>query len=448
MSSVTIDYDKLNSISKNANNAASRMNDYINDLTNKVTSKYSSITGGSSSKTQNSAYYVNQKISQLRAKKENYKSFANAVSKFSSEAQEIDKDVARKIKASKDQFIKKHDYIKTDVWTDIRNWFIDLKNSCPLFNAIGQMIEDTITGMKNLFADLKHWYKCGGGKELVGVILAVAGAVAAVVIAICACVPPICGIVAICAAIGAVIAAVNAIVNVVTSIKAKKAKDNGDPAWAKIYGDQDTAQDVLRQTNFGDGTLNRLSYGAATTIDVVQTVCDVVAIYDGVKNIKNVYKEIKISAQKGKVSFGTRFKQYLFNSDSYLKDSKGNPMKWRDILQKRGKIRTLRGYGVTKAISINQYNKSLTTAQKIAAKVTKYAKYGSNVVKYTQKAFDYTLGGEGSWNKVGKDAHKAISKKFKIPDLASKLYDLKNSTTKSFKTNYKSLTGLNGLAGG
>lgn len=183
MSSVTIDYDKLNSISKNANNAASRMNDYINDLTNKVTSKYSSITGGSSSKTQNSAYYVNQKISQLRAKKENYKSFANAVSKFSSEAQEIDKDVARKIKASKDQFIKKHDYIKTDVWTDIRNWFIDLKNSCPLFNAIGQMIEDTITGMKNLFADLKHWYKCGGGKELVGVILAVAGAVAAVVIA-------------------------------------------------------------------------------------------------------------------------------------------------------------------------------------------------------------------------------------------------------------------------
>lgn len=68
-------------------------------------------------------------------------------------------------------------------------------------------------------------------------------------------------------------------------ILSKQAKDNGDPAWAKIYGDQDTAQDVLRQTNLGDGTLNRLSYGAATTIDVVQIVCDIVAIYDGIKRL-------------------------------------------------------------------------------------------------------------------------------------------------------------------
>ena len=447
MSSVTIDYDKLNTISKNATSAASRMNDYINDLSKKVISKYSSISGGSSSKTQNSEYYVNQKISQLRTKKEQYKTFASAVSSLSTKAQEIDKDVARKIKASKDQFINKHDYISTDWWTDIKNWFIDLKNSCPLFNAIGQLIEDAITGLKNIWADLKYWYKCGGGKEIVGVVLALAGAIAAVVIAICACVPPICGIVAICAAIGAVIAAVNAIVNVATSIKAKKAKDNGDPAWAKIYGKQDTAQDVLRQTNFGDGTLNRISNYAAIGIDVVQTVCDVVAIYDGVNNIQNVYKEINISAKKGKVSFGKRFKQYLFNSDSYLKDSKGNSTKWRDILQKRGKIRTLRGYGVTKAISINQYNKTLTNAQKIAGKVTKYAKYGSNIVKYSQKIFDYTLGGEGSWKSIGKDTHKGISKKYKIPDLASKLYDLKNSNIKAFKSDYKSFMGLKGLAG-
>ena len=342
MSSVTIDYDKLSTISRNANSAASRMNDYINDLTKKVTGKYGEIAGGSTSKTQNSEYYVNQKISQLRAKKDQYTSFATAVNSLSAKAQDIDKDVAKKIRASKDQFVDKHDYISTDWWTDIKNWFIDLKNSCPLFNAIGQLIENTITELKNLWADLKYWYKCGGGKEIIGVVLAVAGAVAAVVIAICACVPPICGIVAVCAAIGAVIAAVNSIVNVVTSIKAKQAKDNGDPAWAKIYGDQDTAQDVLRETNFGDGTLNRLSYGAATTIDVVQTVCDIVAVYDGLKNIKNVFKEIKVSAQKGKVSFGKRLKQYLFNSDSYMKGSDGKALKWRDVLQKRGKIRTLR----------------------------------------------------------------------------------------------------------
>ena len=451
MSSVTIDYDKLSTISKNATSAASRMNDYINDLTKKVTGKYSGITGGSTSKTQSSEYYVNQKISQLRTKKHQYTSFATAVNSLSTKAQDIDKDVAKKIKASKDQFVDKHDYISTDWWTDIKNWFIDLKNSCPLFNAIGQLIENAITGLKNLWADLKYWYKCGGGKEIIGVVLAVAGAVAAVVIAICACVPPICGIVAFCAAISAVIAAINAIVNVVTSIKAKQAKDNGDPAWAKIYGDQDTAQDAFRQTNFGDGTLNRLSYGVATTFDVVQTVCDIVAIYNGIKNIRNVYKEIKISAQKGKVSFGTRFKQYLFNSDSYMKGSDGKALGWRDVLQKRGEIRTLPGNGATKAISIDQYNKTQTNAQKLAQKqagvIKEYAKDGSDIVKYSQKIFDYTLGDDASWKKIGKDIHKGVSKEFKLLDTISKLYDLKDKNWKSFTSDYNGFRGLEGLAG-
>ena len=446
MSSITIDYDKLSIISKNASSASSRMNDYINDLTKRVVGKYGDITGGATSKTQSSEYYVNQKIAKLRTKKDQYSLFSTAVSALSTKAQEIDKDVATKIRASKDEFINKHDYISTDWWTDIKNWFIDLKNSCPLFNAIGQLIENAITGLKNLWADLKYWYKCGGGKELIGVVLAVAGAIVAVVLAICACVPPICGIVAICAAIGAVIAAVNSIVNVVTSIKAKQAKDNGDPAWAKIYGKQDTAQDVLRQTNFHDGFWNRVSNWTATGIDVVQTVCDVVAIYDGIKNIRSVYKEIKVSAQKGKVSFGKRLKQYLFNSDSYMKDSKGKALKWRDVIQKRGKIRTLRTdnimYRVTKAKTIDQYNKSLTKVQKFANKITKYAKHGKNFVKYSQKFFDYTLGGEASGKKIGKDVHQGISKKFKLPDSLTKFYDLYDKNYKSFKKDYKSNRGL------
>lgn len=450
MSSVTIDYDKLSIISKNATSAASRMNDYINDLTKKVTGKYSGITGGATSKTQSSEYYVNQKISQLRTKKDQYTSFATAVDSLSTKAQDIDRDVAKKIKASKDQFVDKHDYISTNWWTDIKNWFIDLKNSCPLFNAIGQLIENTLTGLKNLWADLKYWYKCGGGKETIGVFLAVAGAVAALVIAGCALVPPICGIVAVCALVGAFITAANAIANWVTSVKAKQAKDNGDPAWAKIYGNQDTLQDILRETNFKNGTLNRLSYTAATTLDVVQTVCDVVAVYDGIQKVKNVYKEIKVSAQKGKVSFGKRMKQYLFNSDSYMKGNDGKAEKWRDVLQKRGNIRTLRTdnimYRATTARTIDQYNRSLTNGQKIAGKITDYAKHGSNIVKYTQKALDYTLGGEASWKAIGTDVGKGVGKKFKIPDTILKLYDLKDKNWESFKKDYNGFSGLKAFA--
>ena len=442
MSSITIDYDKLSIISKNASSASSRMNDYINDLTKRVVGKYGDITGGATSKTQSSEYYVNQKIAKLRTKKDQYSLFSTAVSALSTKAQEIDKDVATKIRASKDEFINKHDYISTDWWTDIKNWFIDLKNSCPLFNAIGQLIENAITGLKNLWADLKYWYKCGGGKEIVGVVLAIAGAIAAVVIFVCTL--PVSGFVAACAAIGAAIAAFNAGWNVYTSFKALKAKNDGDPAWAKIYGKQDTIQDSLRQTNYHDGVLNKASYLFAAGIDVVQLVCDVVAIYDGIKKIKNVFKEIKISAQKGKVSLGKRFKQYLFNSDSYLKGSDGKAMKWRDIIQKRGDIRTLREYGVTKARTIDQYNKTLTKWQKFAKtmKKSKYVTIPKNLSKYGQKFFDYTLGGEGSFKKTLKDVWGGVNGKFKTTDAIDKLYNLKDKNWKSLKKDYKNLLGM------
>lgn len=451
MSTVVIDYDQLNSIAKNADKSAGKMNDYVNELTKKVSNKYSSLVGGQSSKTSNSQYYIKQKIKKLNAKKAAYTAFASDVRKLSSKAQEIDKQVAKSINASKDEFIDKHDYIETNWWTELKGWFIDMKNKCPLFDAICTLIQGAIDNISNLFKELKHWYKCGGGKELIGVVLAVIGAIAAVVLAICACVPPICGIVAICAAIGAVIAAVNAIVNVATSIKAKEAKDKGDPAWAKIYSDQDTAQDVLRQTNFKDGTLNKLSYGFAITIDVVQTVCDLVAIYDGIKNVQNIYKEMKISAKKGKVSFGTRLKQYIFNSEHYT-STKDNPAKWRDILQKRGKIRTLRAdnifYRATTAKTIKEFNDSFSKTQKFVMKVSDISKHGRNFAKYTQKFFDYTLNGDFSFQDIGKDFGKGIIDKFKISKTISSGYDVYNNNWKEgIKYDIKGFRGLKGLAG-
>lgn len=437
MSLVTIDYGKLSSISSNSKKAANKMQDYIDDLTKKVSPKYSKITNGASTKTSNSEYYVNEKIKALKAKKKKYTTFATTISTFSQDASDIDKDVAKTIKASKEEFVDKHDYVDVNWWTELKEHFVDLKNKCPLFNAIGELIDDFSDWLGDTYASIKHWYKCGGGKETIGVILAVAGAIAAVVIAVCACVPPICGIVAICAAIGAVIAALNAVWNVYTSIKAKNAKDNGDPAWAKIYGEQDTVQDSLRQTNYKDGFLNKLSNYTATGIDVVQTVCDLVAIYDGVKNIQNTFKEMKKYANQSKTrNFGQIFKDYVFNKENYKGD------KMRDTLQKRGKIRTLRGYKVTKAMSIDQYNKTLTKAQKFANNVTKYAKHGSNIVKYGQKFFDYTIDGKGSTEKIGKDIAKAISKKFKITDLGFKLYDLYDNNWDSFKSDYKKIRGI------
>lgn len=436
MSVVKIDYGKLSTISKSASSAASKMQDYIDDLTKKVTKKYSDLPGGSSTKTSNSEYYVNQKISQLKKKKEYYSTFSSAISTFSTNAQDIDTAVAKTIKSSTYDFVEKHDYVDVNWWTELKEFFIDLKNICPLFETIGNLIDKTIDGMKGLWEDLKYWYRCGGGKEIVGCVLALVGAIAAVIIAICACVLPICGIVAICAAIGAVLTAINAIVNVITSQQAYNAKKDGDPAWAKIYGERDTAQDVLRQHNFKDGFWNKFSYGAATGLDVVQTVCDLVAIYDGVKNIKNTFKEMKKYANQSKTrNFGQIFKDYVFNKKNFAAED------MRDLIQKRGKIRTLREYSVTKAMSIDQYNKTLTKGQKIAKKISGYAKWGKNIEKYGGKLFDYTVGGNGSFKKIMGDIQSGVSKKFNIPDTFNSLYDLYDKNFKSFKSDYKGLLG-------
>jgi len=434
MSEVKIDYGRLHAISGSAASAAAKMQDYIDDLTQRVAQKYSDIPDGASTKTSNSEYYVNQKIAQLKKKKEYYSTFSTAVSTFSSNAQEIDAAVARTVKESTHKFVEKHDYVNVNWWTEIKGFFIDLKNSCPLFEVIGNLIDKTIDGMKGLWEDLKYWYRCGGGKEVVGCVLAFVGAVAAVVIAICACVPPVCGIVAICAAIGAVLTAINAIVNVITSQAAYNAKKNNDPAWAKIYSEQDTAQDWLRQTKFNTSVGNKVSYGIAAGLDVAQTICDLVAIYDGAKNIKNTFKEMKKYANQSRTrNFGQIFKDYVFNKKNYA----GKNM--RELIQKRGKIRTLREYGVSKAMSIEQYNITLTKGQKIAKKIAGYAKWGKNVERYGNKVFDYTLGGNSSFKKIMGDIYSGVSKKFYISDSFNSLYDLYDKNFSSFKLDSKGL---------
>lgn len=407
MSSVKIDYNKLSTISKNASNAASKMQDYIDDLTKKVSNKYSGITGGASTKTNNSEYYVNQKISQLKKKKGYYSTFSKAVSTFSDKAQDIDRDVAKTIKASKDQFIDKHDYIDVNWWTELKEFFIDLKNSCPLFEVIGNLIDKTIDGLRDLWADLKYWYKCGGGKEIIGVVLAVAGAVTAVVLAVCACVPPICGIVAVCAAIAAVITAINAIYNVYSSTKALESKLNGDPAWAKIYGDRDTVQDELRQRNFGDGMLNKLSYIGAGAIDIVQTVCDVVLIVNSIKNVCNTVKEIKAYANRSRTrEFKDVLKMYMKNEKNY----KG--LKVRDYIQSR----------VNKLDPLKQDTYIVKEIKKGASTVKSWFDSGEKII-------NYTIGGEFSFNNLAKDLGKRVADNFNSGKTINKVLKLRNNIT-------------------
>lgn len=418
MRTVTIDYAELNTISRAASRAADSMQDYINALSKRVTARYADLEGGATSKTQNSAYYVKQKMAALKSKKSAYHAFSARVSKFSAYAQNTDKTVARTIASAKETFIDRHDYVRVDWTTKLQGFLIHIENSCPLLEAIGGLVDDALSNLSSAYDELKYWYKCGGGKEIVGCVLAVAGAIASVVIAVCACVPPLGGIVAICAAVGAVIAAINAVVNVYTSVKALQAQNDGDPAWAKIYSERDTAQDVLRQTRFESGCANRWSYAGAFFMDVVDTVCAVVALADGLTKIKGAYKELKRYSQRSRTrNFAQVFKSYVFNEKNY----KG--LKLREYIQQRV-----------------EGEKALKQTQKQIRKISGNAKKWQKAFQYGGKFLEY-VANPPRFQDVAKDLWDETQARFYT---ASSINDIHSLYQNNLNALYKDIKGMAG----
>ena len=328
MATLVIDYDSLAKVATNASNLAKSAESYANDLTNKVLNKFSGISGGASTNTADAKYYVKAKISALKTKQSSYSGLSTQITTFIENAKRIDQEVEKMIANNQEKFLSKNEHLRIDDWkATLLNWLVDLKNSCPLFEIIGNALRDIGTAMSDMFANIKYWYKCEGGKEIVSFVLAIGGAIAAVLLFIASF--PVSGFVAICAMIGAAITAVNAVVNIFTSYSAMKAARNDDPAWAKIYGKQDKLSDVLRQTNFGNGTLNRLSYIGATVIDGVELFCDIVNIIHSVGQIKSKLSFIQNYFDKNNGGLLTYFKEAKYTKVKDY-DSWGNPCgkKW------------------------------------------------------------------------------------------------------------------------
>lgn len=344
MAVIELNYNTLSAVAGNVKNLAKQAEEYADNLSSGITRRFSNISGGASSYTSDANYYINKKISDLRAKSDSYSRMSTQMTKFAEKAKRIDKEVATLLANNQEKFLTTHEHLRIDDWkAALLNWLVDLKNSCPLFELIGNAINAIGTELSGLLDNIRHWFKCEGGKELVSFVLAIGGAVAMVLLFVASL--PASGFFAICAAIGAGIAAVNAIANVITSYKAMKADD---PAWAKIYGDQNKLSDILRETNFGNGFLNRLSYGVASLWDTAEIFCDVV-------NILNLAKFAKDLS----VKFGSKFgflKNYFGKNTgllSYMKTAK-----WTDvgIYDDMGNV-----IGSVKKIKVNDYGIVETT---------------------------------------------------------------------------------------
>lgn len=285
MSALILNYSELSRVSSYADSVAKKAESYADTLNRKVYNKMDSVTGGMNESLSSASYYVNAKISELREKKTAYSNFAKQVTNLVSEARRIDKEVAKTIANNKKEFIKSNPQLKiNDFKASVINWLVDVKNSCPLFEMIGNGMNRLGQFFSSAVDNIKYWYKCQGGKEVIGLAGAIVGVVISVAVFVATI--PASGFLAVCGSIGAAITAINAATNVGTSLVSLISAKSGDPAWAKIYGDQNTLADFLKNKRFKTSLGNKISYVVADVVNGVEIFCDLVNIVSAVKNFK------------------------------------------------------------------------------------------------------------------------------------------------------------------
>lgn len=304
---LTLRYGDISATVSEANKLASELDQYCNDLSNKVQQKMYSVEGGMSSALNSADYYVRTKINQLRVKSDNARVLSSKLQTLHDTAKRVDSDVKSTIEANQKSFFNKNPELRpsnAQLW--LTSFLCDVKK-VPVLGWIINKREQLGSAIDTLKSDIRYWWECGGGEELItnciDIVVKVGLAVAAVLVAVSAIIvlataTVITGgmiLVAIAASVAAVIAVTNAITNVITSVQAISSGSQ-HPAMAKIYAERDSLAQVLREENFHNPFLNRLSYEAATVIEVTDTVCSVILI---VNDISKAATKIKSAASGG-----------------------------------------------------------------------------------------------------------------------------------------------------
>lgn len=297
MSTIVIDYGSLSAMSSAASCLSKAADSYANSLMKKVLTRIDDISGGSSDLVSDARYYLKKKVSSLEKKREQYSTLSKQITEFSEKAKRIDGEVEKMLARNQESFLKENEHLRVSEWkAALLNFLVDLKNKFPVLEMIGNAIRNVMTELSSLWDNIKYWYHCEGGREVVSLILAIGGIIvagvilAAAIAAVAAAATAVATFVAVCGVIGAAIGAINALTNLITSGMAWNEAHNGDPAWARIYAQRNKLSDVLREHNFKSEILNKLSYAGAFAIDGIELFCDVVGIVDLACNIAKIFK--------------------------------------------------------------------------------------------------------------------------------------------------------------
>lgn len=315
MAEIVLDYSEIKDSSRAAQKVADQCEDFASDLKRKVTKKLGDLKRGSSGNTSAATSYMNAKINELNKKATAFSNFSDDLDNFlndSAGAKETDKKAAKEIKSYSKIFLKNNDmYVGP-----ITDFFMMLSNTFYNSTEFGQWLKKMNNAWDDFWADaardIEYWYKCQGGKHVVGVIVAVALAAVAVVAifsawpafvmaasafvtaassgGLMAAIFSTAGYTLLTTTAGLVSAVVgigNGLTDVFYSCKAAAADD---PAWAKRYSDIDDMATGLKKHRFESGFLNNLSMKASFAISVVERVCEAIDLFNTAKQGVEFFK--------------------------------------------------------------------------------------------------------------------------------------------------------------
>lgn len=292
-----ISYRSLGEASSEARQVSRKLTGYADSLQRSIVNRLDSYGGSDSGGVTQAKRRTEEKIEQLRDKAQAYTKYADDLSDLQKKCLSTDTAVRSRVSGLTASFKKANGINNNGIVNAINYMLTGLGNSTPAGRWLGNTIDTANSAKDYLKQRIKDWWGYEGGKQLAK---GVAIGVLECVIAVCGVIGAVLSggalLVVIAGVISGVIAFVNGFVNIRNEKKAYEATKNGDPATGRRRSEINTLQGYLRSSFiFGsDGETyeyNATYHTGANAIDIVDTVCSVVSVVDGVGSLtKNAYK--------------------------------------------------------------------------------------------------------------------------------------------------------------
>lgn len=291
MSTITIRFNYLEDSIDKAHKARQEIYDYADEIKKRITRPMAALSGDDSSGyVSTAANLAKQKIKELEKKATYFSSYEKSLNRFISTARTEDKTVSDRIETIAGIYIGERSF-----WEKVGDWIyntfcVDLVNKWEPLRTFVDYVKDKINILGNYIEKAYNWFKYGGGKYILNIIMTgvklglaiVAFAGAIMSIPATGGLPLVLAIIyAGSTGISAGIMVFNAESSFKGNAKALSLYNDGKIGAARYYGNIDSKSEEWNRTDMGDQAENDRYASMGNIIDTTDTVAGVLSTATG-----------------------------------------------------------------------------------------------------------------------------------------------------------------------